>query len=326
MNVNKITRNNYESWFLDHLEGRLNKQQTIELHQFLSVHTDLQQILNDYEDVSLTPESFSFNEKESLKHVLPVNESNFDHYAISHYEKLLSSSDEKDLQEYLSLNPRKVREFALYERTYLAEEKIFFKHKASLKRHALVSPVKLLSYSGIAASIVIVFFIMLANPFHKNKENIAVNAERVIKGEITKKLKNQDEINYLKSSESKKSLGFSMKKNKEMLKAVAVTVNYDTPLNKPNPVILPVSGLPFKKSLAINISSQATVLENVPYVSQSNHSSHTLLNPIYESLKLISADIRSSIKYEKHVDSKNHREYVKLETKFFGYSRTIAGE
>ena len=44
----KITRDNYEIWFLDYLEGRLNDSEKEELHQFLASHHDLAAELDEY--------------------------------------------------------------------------------------------------------------------------------------------------------------------------------------------------------------------------------------------------------------------------------------
>lgn len=63
----KITRDNYESWFLDYLEGNLEEGMKEAFQEFLRHHPDLQEELRQFEEVRLpvrrwvSPELKSFS-------------------------------------------------------------------------------------------------------------------------------------------------------------------------------------------------------------------------------------------------------------------------
>lgn len=91
----KITRDNYEIFFIDYLDGTLPPELIGELEAFLLVNRDLEEQLQAVEHcrLSVTPEHFS--DKESLKkdtiHECP------DYYAIATAENALSENDRKVL-------------------------------------------------------------------------------------------------------------------------------------------------------------------------------------------------------------------------------------
>ena len=70
MNIN---RHNYESFFLDYYEKKLSAVDVAELLIFLEKNYDLKDVFEEYENVLLDKESFSFPEKEILKkNIVPV--------------------------------------------------------------------------------------------------------------------------------------------------------------------------------------------------------------------------------------------------------------
>ncbi len=79
----KINRKNYETYFLDYIENRLDKQSITELKTFLSLHPQLSKELEEYgEQLKITAESLVCPDKESLKKLqfatIQINEKNFD--------------------------------------------------------------------------------------------------------------------------------------------------------------------------------------------------------------------------------------------------------
>jgi hypothetical protein len=66
--MEKITRNNYEAFYLDFIEGNLTDAQIKELEQFMLDHEDLAMELDiELNDYQFTADQLSFEEKESLK-------------------------------------------------------------------------------------------------------------------------------------------------------------------------------------------------------------------------------------------------------------------
>lgn len=90
-----ITRENYEIYFADYLDGLLSPDIQKELKTFLLIHPDLEQLLEEVDKVRLVPSIQPFQDKKSLKkeesHECP------DYYAIATAEKTLTRKDKKTL-------------------------------------------------------------------------------------------------------------------------------------------------------------------------------------------------------------------------------------
>lgn len=64
-----ITKDNYEAYFLDAIEGNLSMDELRDLNKFLAENPELRKELEAYDkDFVLIPENISFSEKNSLKH------------------------------------------------------------------------------------------------------------------------------------------------------------------------------------------------------------------------------------------------------------------
>lgn len=138
-----INRNNYEQYFLDLIEGRLDLSLKAELEQFLLVNPDLKKELEEFETVSLTDEpSIKFTGKTSLKkNFIPVgeiNESNYENFLAGKIENDLSAKENETLEKFLVNNPFIEKEQELFSKTVLVPEKIVFNHKRELKRTAVI--------------------------------------------------------------------------------------------------------------------------------------------------------------------------------------------
>ncbi len=63
-----INRDNYESWFLDYIEGSLSAGQISQVHQFIAVYPDLARELAVWQQTLLKPDmTVVFQQKETLK-------------------------------------------------------------------------------------------------------------------------------------------------------------------------------------------------------------------------------------------------------------------
>jgi len=82
----EITRENYESWFLDYLEGRLEEGMMDEFIRFVHENPDLKEELSGYEAVSLDDRGMVFEGKEKLKKEVFDLPETFDEAAIARME------------------------------------------------------------------------------------------------------------------------------------------------------------------------------------------------------------------------------------------------
>lgn len=141
MNIN---RDNCEAYFLDFYEGRLTPAQAEQLFAFLDEHSDLKEIFESYESMTLDPfiDSIDFPSKEELKRFadLPrtINEANAEEFFIASAEGLLDAHRTKELDAFLAAHPERRAEFELYAKTRLQPEPVIFENKASLKKTALI--------------------------------------------------------------------------------------------------------------------------------------------------------------------------------------------
>ncbi|MBI1192663.1 MAG: hypothetical protein GC205_05755 [Bacteroidetes bacterium] len=71
-----INRENYESWFLDYIEGSLTAGQISQVHHFVSENPDLQKEFSEWKQTLLKPDlTVVFHDKEQLKRrrrILPI--------------------------------------------------------------------------------------------------------------------------------------------------------------------------------------------------------------------------------------------------------------
>lgn len=150
----KITRDNYEIYFIDYLDGSLSPDAVRELKAFLLVNRDLEELLEDTEECRLPLSTEQFSQKESLKktacHECP------DYYAIAAAENELTPVDKAVLGKRL-FSPV----FLSLTRTYkslklIPDMNIRFEQKRRLYRKDR-RKVLLYRTAGIAAGLLILF-------------------------------------------------------------------------------------------------------------------------------------------------------------------------
>lgn len=178
-----INRNNYETYFLDYIEGTLNEAEKARLIKFLDAHPDLKEELEGLEMVKLEPDNeVRFQAREALKKPLikphaHINGQNYEEYFVAATEGDLSESEQIDLSQFLKENPWLKKDFDLFTQCHLLPDPaIVFADKASLKRTVLISLFSKRLYYGIAVAASIALLAGLAllfEPDHDRIEGIA---------------------------------------------------------------------------------------------------------------------------------------------------------
>lgn len=168
----KITRENYESFFMDYLDGTLDSSREEEFNAFLYDNPDLEKELREFEDIQVTPEIAEFEFKGSLKKnrldLSLINDRNFDHFCIARLEGDLDADRQSQFDRYITDNPERRRDFELYLKTKLPHENIPCPDKDRLRRLEIgfLRRHSLWYYISAAASVVIVLafsFIFIVN-------------------------------------------------------------------------------------------------------------------------------------------------------------------
>jgi len=172
--MNNISEYNYEAYFLDYHERRLDEAATKELMDFLTRHPELKHEFESFESVSLTDiEEIRFENKESLKKsVAPVNAASFDDMAIEYVEGNLNPLLTEELLKFAKQNPKYERELATYRKTKLVPEVIVFEDKESLKRISRKRPAAWYYWSAAASVALLVGAYFLIN---KGNDQTTVN-------------------------------------------------------------------------------------------------------------------------------------------------------
>ncbi len=171
-----INRNNYETYFIDYLDGKLSPDLVSELLLFLDENPDLKEELSDLDTVPLIAGgNIQYPDKQRLKRdpilsVGPINELNYQEYLIGSVEGDLSVTESRLLERFVLRNTQVAGEWEQFKRTVLvADPAVVFPEKSRLKKHTLWSSYKKPLYylSGAAAALLVVLLVM--QPFHKNE-------------------------------------------------------------------------------------------------------------------------------------------------------------
>lgn len=167
----KITRENYEIYFIDYLEGNLDEKLVDDFIEFLQNNPDLKDELSWFEPISLEPEKINFSKKEKLyKHPLD-NENEFEKAAVANLEGDLSKKEVEELNLYLASHPEKYKNIELFAKTKLvADSSIIFRKKKSLYQYSVGR--KIYFWSVRVAAILILVFAIFALINQKTAENI----------------------------------------------------------------------------------------------------------------------------------------------------------
>ncbi|MEZ5084574.1 MAG: hypothetical protein R2750_14205 [Bacteroidales bacterium] len=137
-----INKNNYEVYFLDYYENRLQTEQTAELLVFLESHPELKEEFESFEMITLPDEPILFQLKDQLKKKVlkptpNINSVNYEQYLVADLENDLSPDETDELKHFISINPEVKLELNLLKKTKLFPENITYEDKRSLKKGGL---------------------------------------------------------------------------------------------------------------------------------------------------------------------------------------------
>ncbi len=162
----KITRNNYEPYFMDYFDGNLSDAEINMLEKFLLDNPDLREELEGTEKIIIQPETIIFDQKDLLKRPdlsLPVNKNNFEDFCIAGAEGDLNESQESALNKFIRENSGSEKTYSLYSRLKLAQDNnIVFPGKENLKKKIVILRREILYPAlSVAAAIAFLFVIYL---------------------------------------------------------------------------------------------------------------------------------------------------------------------
>ena len=151
----KITRDNYEVYFLDYLEGNLDENLVDDFLEFLQQNPDLKEELSMMETAPIVPGSAVFINKKKLYKEKYDAEKEFNQAAIALIEGDISASEKAEFDAYLLKHPEKQKEVQRFQQTKLHPDKtVVFARKSKLYRRTLGKTIFMWS-SRVAAVLVL---------------------------------------------------------------------------------------------------------------------------------------------------------------------------
>lgn len=175
----KITRENYEVFFLDYADGNLQPGEVAELMLFLEHNPDLKEEFENFENITLAPvPELVFEKKEELKKQVftlgALNGESSDTYFVAYHEKDLSEKEEALVDAFLDQNPEFKNNFNLIGKARLqADKSILFPGKRRLKKSSFdLSYKRAIYYSVSAAAAILLLFVFLPDFNKKTNPNV----------------------------------------------------------------------------------------------------------------------------------------------------------
>lgn len=152
-----ITRDNYEAFFLDYLEGRLEENMIDEFLDFLELNPDLKKELHLFESIHLPEEQIVFPGKVQLYKSAAEEKSAIEIKTIAFMEGDLEKQERESFETYLSQHPELQREYDLFLKTRLvADSRIVYPYKPNLYKKS--GTLLLLNWALWAAAAVFLFW------------------------------------------------------------------------------------------------------------------------------------------------------------------------
>jgi hypothetical protein len=124
-----ITRDNYEIYVIDYLDGNLSVEDQKSLMDFLSRNIDLKEEFELMKDFQMPESNAVFEDKASLKKELkdqPIDDSNIDEWCIASIENDLSKDDQDKFESEIQGREEFQQIYALYQQTQLSADNITF--------------------------------------------------------------------------------------------------------------------------------------------------------------------------------------------------------
>ncbi|MDP3643834.1 MAG: hypothetical protein Q8S54_11670 [Bacteroidota bacterium] len=152
-----ITRDNYEPFFLDYLEGNLKENMIDQFLDFLENNPDLKEELHLFEYIHLPEEHIDFSGKEQLYKSSAEAKAIFENKTIAYLEGDLEYEGRKSFETYLSGHPELQKEYALFSKTRLKPDTgIIYQGKNKLYKKP--GSVILMNWVARAAAVIVLLW------------------------------------------------------------------------------------------------------------------------------------------------------------------------
>lgn len=154
-----ITRDNYESFFLDFLEGKLKEDQIDQFLVFLEQNPDLKEELQLFDNAGLPEEIIVFDGKQHLYKTEDDEKALLDNKVVDYLEGNLSDFEKARFEAYLANHPELEKEYRLFVNSRLVPDlNIKFPNKKKLYRKS--RSVVIMNWVASAAAVALLAMIV----------------------------------------------------------------------------------------------------------------------------------------------------------------------
>jgi len=191
----KITRDNYESFFIDYVEGNLHESMIDQFLDFLNQNPDLKDELHLFEEVNLPEEQVEFQEKKQLHKSVADENRRLENSIVAYLEGDLDVEENQVFEACLASHPELEKEYHLFTKTRLIPDSgIIYPEKRKLYRKSGAAIV--MNWVARAAAVLVLFWginsvIQTQNTPESPKKNMEL-AEVSPKSTSTPSAKNAD--------------------------------------------------------------------------------------------------------------------------------------
>jgi len=154
-----ISRDNYEVWFIDYLDGKLDREALAKLQEFLQANPDLEKELKEFSEVSLSPDTVEYESIESLykKESDLIAVSRPDYLLIKQMEQGLTEEENIELSEEIRNDESLIKRGLEYQQTRLVAADISYQQKGALIRRSIAPWYRT---TRIAAAVIVVALLL----------------------------------------------------------------------------------------------------------------------------------------------------------------------
>jgi len=179
-----ITRDNYEAFFLDYIEGNLEEARIDEFLDFLEMNPDLKEELHLFENIQLPEDLSKFSGKEQLYRSPEEAKTSIEAKTIAYLEGDLDKEESSLFETYLAAHPELLKDYQLFAKTKLKPEPgLIFKGKNKLYKKS--AAVVFMNWTARAAAVIVLLW-GINSVIKTNLQPINENSEKVT-AEITAK-------------------------------------------------------------------------------------------------------------------------------------------
>jgi hypothetical protein len=208
-----ITRDNYEPFFLDYLEGNLGENMIDQFLDFLEKNPDLKEELHLFENIHLPENQIVFSGKENLYKSVQEEKSAFEIKSVAFLEGDLKDEEHKSFEAYLANHPELQKEYNLFTKTRLvADAEIKYPDRQKLYRKSGITIA--MNWVARAAAVVLILW-GVSSLFQPGNQTISLSSKQQIA-----------EVKPLSTSPIKKAESDKMVNKTEIREKIAGKANY----------------------------------------------------------------------------------------------------